>query len=77
MIKRIFSSIIKGFPLINSVKDAIVKPKQEDLDKENKVNLSWIIHFLIQAGSVYGLIYLMNRYGLTLQDIKDLFGLLK
>lgn len=61
--------------MINSIKDAIVKPKQEELDKVNKVDFSWVIHFVIQAASVYGVIYVMNRYGLTLQDIKDLFGL--
>lgn len=75
MLKRLFSSVIKGFPLINSIKEAIVKPKQEELEKDNKVNIEWIIRFLIQALVVYGVVYVMNKYGVTTQDIKDLFGL--
>lgn len=75
MFKRILSSIIKGFPLINSIKEAIAKPTPEIVEKENKVNFEWIIRFLIQALTIYGVIYLMNHYNITIQDVKDLFGL--
>ena len=77
VIKEAIKAGLRGIPLAGTIMGLFHKTD----DKGNitapaeKVDTGWILKLVVEGAAVYGIIYLMNKYGVTLQDIKDLFGL--
>ena len=75
---KILKSAGNGFPLLRDIKEAIAPPKGTDgKPVKDEGPILRLLGVLVTLGSVWLVCYLANKYGLTLEDITNLFGLLK
>lgn len=81
ILKRIGTAIINGLPMIQSIKQAIKPEDPANINstepKVNKVDATLILQILVEGAVVVGILWAATKLGVTTEDIKSLWGIIK
>lgn len=81
LIKAIVKGVVSGIPMIQSIRSAM--GQKTDLNagassgETKKPNWAVLLQIIVEAGVVIGIAWITVKLGITTEDIKELFGLLK
>lgn len=84
MLKAILTGVKDGIPMINSIMGLFKKKKQDSINQNNQkpaeeeITLrAKLVGLISEGATVYFVIWLAHKFGITYQDVINIFGLIK